>query len=341
MAKFKPLIHPWNQVIWRNLTLEAERSTHAFMFCGEPGLGKRSLALALAHFIMTEPNSQSESLFNAASHPDLHIVMPEIESDDGWLGQNAQRYLEKHGGKPRKQITIDQIRRLNDALATHPHISKTRLIVLYSCEKMNRNASNALLKKLEEPPAHTLFILVSDELARVPATIRSRCSLVNYRAPSFESAKTWLQQQDIIKDQEIDNYLSMSNNQPLAAIDLYQSDYIDVLKTVFTDVNKLWTQQIDATQAAKSWLGQSGIVVVDILQKLCTDILKFKLSEAPKQVFFPVQKSWVAKIANKLDSESLLALMDELTTAKSLLSTTVDELLVLESISVKVSRLPA
>ena len=341
MTDFEPLIHPWNQDIWQTLTLESERSNHAFLFSGEQGLGKRSMALALAHFLMTEPHSQSESLFNAASHPDLHIVMPEAEADDAWLGQYAQRYFEKHGGKPRKQITIDQVRRLNSALETHPHISHTRIIVLFSCEKMNRNAFNAILKRLEEPPAHTLFILLSDELARVPATIRSRCSLVNFRAPSFEIAKAWTQQQNIIEEQDIDTYLSMSNNQPLAAISLYQSGYIDVLKSVFTDVNNLWTQRTDATQTAKNWMGQSGLTVVDILQKLCADILKFKLSDSPNHVFFPVQRSWIAKIANKLDKQNLLALIDELNTAKSLLSTTVDELLVLESISVKVSRLPA
>ena len=341
MAKFEPIIHPWNQEIWQGLTLEPERSNHAFIFCGENGLGKRSLALALAHFLMTEPHSQSESLFNAASHPDLHIVMPEIEADDAWLGQNAQRYFEKHSGKPKKQITIDQIRRLNGALDTHPHISKTRLIIIFSCEKMNRNASNALLKRLEEPPAQTLFVLVSDELARVSATIRSRCSLVNFRAPSFESAKAWLQQQNLIKDEELEGYLSMSNNQPLAAIDLYQSAYIEVLKSVFGDVNNLWTRKIDPTQAAKSWLGHNGTMVVEILQKLCADILKFTLSESPQQVFFPVQKSWVGKVAPKLSRPALLSLMDELNTAKSLLTTTVDELLVLESIGVKVSRLPA
>ena len=341
MTNFEPLIHPWNQEIWQSLTLEPERSNHAFIFCGEGGLGKRSLAIALSHFLMTEPHSQSESLFNAASHPDFHVIMPECESEQDWLGQNALRYFEKHSGKPKKQITIDQIRRLNSALETHPHISKTRLIVLFSCEKMNRNASNALLKKLEEPPAQTLFVLLSDELARVPATIRSRCSLINFRAPSFDLAHAWLEQQKIIPEADLTSYLSMSNNQPLTAISLYQDEYIEVLKSVLGDVNSVWTRKTDAAQAAKNWLGLGGLVVVDILQKLCSDILKFKLSDTPAKVFFPVQKSWIAKIGPKLSKQNLLELIDELNAAKSLLNSTVDELLVLESIVIKVSRLPA
>ena len=341
MADFQATVHPWNQELWQSLTAESVRSNHAFLFTGENGLGKRSLGLALAHFLMTEPHSQSESLFKAASHPDLHIVMPEFEAKEDWLGQTAQRYFDKHSGKPKKQIIIDQIRRLNEALETHPHISKIRIICLFSCEKMNRNASNALLKKLEEPPAQTLFILVSDELARIPATIRSRCSLVNFRAPSFDSAKSWLVQQNVIPEDDLDTYLSMSNNHPLAAIDLYQSDYISVLKSVLGDVNNLWMRKTDATQAAKNWFDQSGIVAIDILQKLSADILKFTLTSSPEQVFFPVQKTWVAKTAPKLSREKLLELIDELSRAKSLLNTTVDELLVLETIGVKVSRLPA
>ena len=73
MSKFSPTIHPWNQDVWQNLTMEPERANHALLFNGNSGLGKRDLALALAHFVLTDTHSQSESLFSAGSVSYTHL----------------------------------------------------------------------------------------------------------------------------------------------------------------------------------------------------------------------------------------------------------------------------
>jgi DNA polymerase-3 subunit delta' len=341
MIKFTPTIHPWNQEIWQNLTLEPERSNHALLFNGDAGLGKRDLALALAHLVITGSHNQSESLFNGGSHPDLHVLMPESAVEDNLLGAFAKRYLEQHSGKPKKTISIDQVRRLSQSLDTHPHISTHRLILIFHAETMNRNASNALLKSLEEPPANTLFIIVTDELSKLVKTIRSRCSLVNFRQPDFASAKAWLELDGRLPSSDIDTYLSMSNNQPLEAIRLFNDDYLGALKTVFTDVNNLWMSRAEVTQVAKNWQSLGSAKAVDILQKLATDLLRSSLSESPESVFFPVQKSWVSSVSAKLSRAKIVLLHDELNYAKRMLATTVDELLVLETLSNNFSKLPS
>jgi DNA polymerase-3 subunit delta' len=340
MSNFVPVIHPWNQEIWQNLTLEPERANHALLFNGDAGLGKQDLAFALAHFVMTDSHSQSESLFNAGSHPDLHVIMPECEVTEGLLGDFAKRYLETHSGKPKRAINIEQIRRLSTAMVTHPHISAHRVILIFNAETMNRNAANALLKSLEEPPQNTLFIIVSDELSKLAKTIRSRCSLVNFRQPDFQSAKAWLELDGRLPSDQIDTYLSMSNNQPLEAIRLFETGYLESLKAVFTDVNNLWMRRAEITSVAKTWQAIGSGSVVDILQKLSTDLLRSMLTDEPNSVFFPVQQSWVKSSSNKISKESLLQLIDELNYSKKMLSTTVDELLVLETVSNKVSKLP-
>lgn len=341
MARFSPTIHPWNQDIWQSLTLEPERSNHALLFNGDAGLGKKDLALALAHFVLTDTHSQSETLFQAASHPDFHVIMPESEVKDDLLGDFAKRYLEHHSGKPKKTITIEQIRRLSQSMDTHPHISVHRLILIFYAETMNKNAANALLKSLEEPPANTLFIIVSDELSKLAKTVRSRCSLVNFRQPDFESAKAWLKLDGRLPASDIDTYLSMSNNQPLKAIRLHQDDYLGALKIIFTDVNNLWMKRAEVTQVAKNWHDLGSAKSVDILQKLATDLLRNALTESPKNVFFPVQQSWVSSVSSKFSKAKILAVVDELNYAKRMLSTTVDELLVLETLSNKFCKLPA
>ena len=337
---YSPTIHPWNQQLWQSLTLESGRSNHALLFNGDIGLGKQDLAFSLAHFVLTQSQGQSLSLFDAGSHPDLHIIMPEAFVGDNLLDQYAQRYLQTHGGKPRANITIDQIRTLNGTLTTHPHIAQNRIILIMHADTMNRNAANALLKSLEEPPSNTLFILVSNEVSKLAKTVRSRCSLINFTAPDYEHGHAWLSAQGDLAKTDIDSHLAMANNSPLLALQMYENDYLSALKSVFTDVNNLWTQRTEATQVAKSWQDVGSLKSIDILQKLSTDILRCTLSENPSSVFFPVQKSWVQSVAPKLSITKLLDAIDELIYAKRLLSTTVDELLVLETVSIKFSRLP-
>jgi len=341
MSRFNPTIHPWNQEIWQNLTLEPERSNHALLFCGGTGLGKQDIAFALAHFTLTETHSHSAGLFDAGSHPDLHVIMPEDQIGENLLGQYAQRYIEAHNGKPKRTITIEQIRMLSQAMTTYPHISSHRVILILCAETMNRNSENALLKSLEEPPANTLFVVVSDEVSKLAKTIRSRCSLINFKTPDRQRAEQWLSSQGILPSEQISTHLAMANNHPLQALALFKSDYLNSLKSVFTDVNGLWTQRSEVTQVAKNWQKIGGVRSVDILQKLAIDLLRCRVSEDPETVFFPIQKSWVLSVSEKLSKDRLLDLLDELVYAKRMLATTVDELLVLETLSSKCRSLPA
>lgn len=347
-------IHPWNQEIWQQLTLEPERANHALLLHGNRGLGKKDIAAALAHFVLTENHDQSQSLFEAGSHPDLHVIAPEamldslrnetgsaaISATQSVMATFAERYIEAHSGKPRKAITIDQIRKLSGALSTHPHISQHRVIVIYAAETMNRNAANALLKSLEEPPANTLFLLVTDDVSTLPKTIRSRCSLLSFKAPDRDAALSWLSLQKCIPEEELDTYLSIANNHPIRAIELFESGYLSDLKALLTDVNHMWMRRIEITGAAKKWQTLGVDVSIDILHKLATDLLRFQLTETPNELFFPVQKSWVQSSSAKIDRQRLFDMLDEINQAKRLLATTVDPLLVLENVAQRTFKLP-
>lgn len=352
MVAFVPQIHDWNQPMWERLVAEQARSNHALLFCGPTGLGKLDAAFALAHHLITANHPQSLSLFNAASHPDFHVVMPEdkmlslvdLEADANQSVdirvEFAKRYLEQHNAKPRRAITIDQVRKLTAALTTHPHISSQRVILIGWADTLNRNAANALLKNLEEPPANTIFIVVTAEISKLPQTVRSRCSLIHFRTPEGATAKAWLEQQGELPSHEVANHLAMANNQPLLALKLYRNGYISTLKSVFNDVNGLWNARRQPLEVAKTWQELGGLECVEILQKLCVDLLRSKLSKEPPVVFFPVQQTWVQSVCNKLSSKKLVAAIDSLAEAKRLLGTTVDELLVLETLSAEMRLLP-
>ncbi len=347
MANSSPTIHPWNSELWAQLTVDGEadqRRNHALLFSGHTGLGKLDLAFAYAQHLITHNHQQSAALFSAGSHPDMHLLMPEIEvqslPEGNLMALFAARYIEPNSGKAKRVLSIEQVRRLSEALTTHPHIAQHRVILISHAETLNRNAANALLKSLEEPPAKTVFILVSDEISKLPKTIRSRCSIVSFRAPTQALASEWLAAQNKLPAHEIEPHLAMANNQPLHALRLFDDSYVETLKVVFNDVNGLWNRRRQVVEAAKNWQDVGGIRSVEILQKLCADLLRYRLSKQPADIFFPVQQNWVETTAPKLSLPELLSTIDALAEARRLLGTTVDELLVLETVSHKVSQMP-
>ena len=182
--------------------------------------------------------------------------------------------------------------------------------------------------------------MVTNEISQVTKTIRSRCSLVNFRAPSTAHAQAWLEQQNAIPHDEIGNYLSMANNHPLKAIEYFESNYVESLRQVLTDVNNLWNKSSNAIQVAKSWQEIGSLTSLDILQKLHSDILKHCLTDTPSTVFYPIQQPWIRKISKKLNKSKVIEAYDALVEAKKLVQTSVDDLLLLETVSNRVRTLP-
>lgn len=337
-------IHPWNEELWAQLKQPQERQNHALLFNGHPGLGKRALAFAFAEHLIGQGGPQNTQLLSAGSHPDLHVLMSELRlqelDPESPSRVFAERYFEAHGGKPRRNLTIDQVRQLAEALTTHPHISSTRVVLFADADSLNQNAANALLKNLEEPPANTVFILVADELAKLPKTIRSRCSLIDFRAPQARVGQAWLKAQTNIPAHEIDSHLAMAGNQPLLAKELYENGYVESLKSVFTDINALWSRRAGALEIAQKWQKLGGLQSLSIVHKLCADLLRCQFNAEPSDLFFPVQEAWVRSSAAKLARDQLLVTIDKIAETKRLLATTVDELLALEQVAIQVQNLP-
>lgn len=356
MPNFNPVIHPWNQQIWQDLTSEQERKTHALLFSGLSGLGKADLAQAYAHYILTDNDHQSEQLFQAGSHPDFHVLMAEDKIADDLVGEVARRYIETHTGKAKKIITIEQVRRLNAAITTHPHIAQSKVILILDADKMNVNAANALLKSLEEPPSQTLFLLVSDEKETLPKTIISRCNILNFRIPEQNAAKAWLSHQQGFggdssngnssndsssngNNNEPANFLAMAGGRPLAAVNMLETDYIGQLKTIFTQVNALWGRQQNAVAVAKNWQTAGGAGVVLVIQKLLADLLRCHFSAKPAELYYPVQKSWLDKMTQHMPVDGLFKVWDKTHEIQKMISSPVDELLLLEDLAISVGNL--
>jgi DNA polymerase-3 subunit delta' len=141
---------------------------HAWLLTGPPGIGKASVAQALARFVLTDGKGAPHpalALIEAGSHPDLRIL---------------QRGLNDRGAL-RAEIVVEQIRDLQSLFQSKPGLGGWRVVVVDAADEMNRSAANAFLKNLEEPPQKTLFLLVSHSPVRLLPTIRSRCRTLRFQ----------------------------------------------------------------------------------------------------------------------------------------------------------------
>lgn len=328
-------VHPWNQTLWQRLTKDLSQAPQALLLSGIKGLGKRQLATQYASLLLG-----ADEVFYHGNHPDCHVLMAQNKLLEGQLlSDYALRYIEpiKGKAKPKTVITVAQIRKLITQITQHAQMSGQKVIIIDGADKMNNNAANALLKTLEEPVSKTSFILVCDAIERLPATIKSRCVVIPMRAPDAEIGLQWLSQQT--NDAAAKSYLSMAGRAPLAALELSKNETIVTIREIFTSLNGLLARHKTPLDTAKDWQAFPAKEVADMLQKLLVDA--FKLSTVAPQspacsnddLFFPVQRDWIEKIANLTGKITLSKTYDAVTDAKRLLDTPADNKLILESLA--------
>jgi DNA polymerase-3 subunit gamma/tau len=128
-------------------SIENKHIAHAYIFAGSRGTGKTSVARIFAKEIGTTPNDITE--IDAASN-----------------------------------TGVDDIRALNESVNTLPFESKYKVYILDEAHMLSKSAWNALLKTIEEPPKHVIFIFATTEANKIPETIISRCQMFSFKKPT-------------------------------------------------------------------------------------------------------------------------------------------------------------
>lgn len=158
------------------------RLHHGWLLTGPRGVGKATLAWRAARFLLATPDPGRGGLFGDAPDtpetldvdPDTPAARRVLAGSDPGLYHIARRVNDKTG-RLRDFIVAEDVRDLNRFLQLSAADGGRRAVILDSADEMNVQAANALLKMLEEPPAHTTFFLISHQPARLLPTIRSRC----------------------------------------------------------------------------------------------------------------------------------------------------------------------
>ncbi|MFA5652222.1 MAG: DNA polymerase III subunit gamma/tau [Candidatus Paceibacterota bacterium] len=151
-AKFKEVLGQDHIVKVLESSIINGNIAHAYIFAGARGTGKTSVARILAKEIGTSANDISE--IDAASN-----------------------------------TGVDDIRALNESVSTLPFESKYKVYILDEAHMLSKSAWNALLKTIEEPPKHVIFILATTEANKIPETIISRCQTFSFKKPTQKVLK--------------------------------------------------------------------------------------------------------------------------------------------------------
>ena len=172
----KTLLDSWN----------SGRMPHAWLIAGRHGIGKATLAYRVARYVLSQGAGQGTGLFgedpmatgSLAVDP-AHPVCRQINASGHPDMLTIERSINPNTKKLRGEIVVDDVKRLSSFLSLTTAAGEWRVVIVDAADEMNRNAANALLKGLEEPPAKTLFLLLGHAPGRLLPTIRSRCRMLN------------------------------------------------------------------------------------------------------------------------------------------------------------------
>lgn len=167
---------------------------HAWLLAGPRGVGKAHFARAAAARVLAQaagPQFDAPGLDTPEDHPIAKLIAAGSHPDMRWL----QRLEKEKGEGLARDITVKQVRDLGEFMGMTSALSPWRVAVIDSMDEMNKEASNALLKMLEEPPPNTVFLLVSHAPGRLLPTIRSRCRRLQFQPLDDDAMTSVLEQQ--------------------------------------------------------------------------------------------------------------------------------------------------
>ena len=293
--------------VWGSLQAQRGRLPHALLIIGQRGLGKFELGQAFAKSLLCEnplPSSLSCgkclacNWFEQGNHPDYRLLQPQALA--------AEPEMEEGKKKASQQITIDQVRGLDEFFTVGTHRAGLRIILVNPADAMNRNTANALLKTLEEPAPNTLFLMISSEPLRLLPTIRSRCQTVPVGMPPATLCAVALAQEGLTQAEQ---WLALAGGSPGVALELAASGkdgWLELLtrRLAASEFEPLGLAA-ELDKVVKESKGRLALKsIVEALQKWLID-LTFVSNGLPIRYFLP-QQDTISGLAAMIPPEHLV-----------------------------------
>ena len=267
-----------------------EKVVNSYLFLGSEGIGKKYVALQFAKALncLEGEAEKGEACDHCSSckkidhavHHDVLLIEPE--------GQN---------------IKVDQVRQLQRDLAYRPYEGKRRVCILTAADRMAPNMSNILLKTLEEPPLHTVIILLANNSRSILPTILSRCQPVRFNPLPIPLVSKWLMEGRGFNETEAHLLASLSEGSPGKALEIQE----EIRQIPREELLKDWVGLKSISfERIGGWVGslpsqrENLLLILEVAKTLLRDLVMVKiLKKRPMlihsdllQVMVPMAMNW-------------------------------------------------
>lgn len=360
------------------LSADSDRIPHAQLFVGPEGSGALPMALAYAQYVLCEKkNTENKELVRAChlkcgsiSHPDMHFAFPVANSDKIKSHAVSNHYMEEwrefvsaqpYGNlfdwyrliridKKQGLIGVDEAQDIVKKLSLKAYEGGYKVMLIWMAEKMNRTASNKLLKLLEEPPEKTVFILLAEDEEQLIQTIRSRCQILHFPPLSEEHIIRGLVKEGLTRE-EAYRIAQEANGNYNKALDLMNNDSEDL---VFEKWFVQWVRSAFKAKGNKSaihelimWseeVAKTGRETQKKFLQFCLAIFRQALLinyEVEELAFMRIhlEEFELKKFAPFVHENNILDIVDEVESAMYHIERNGNSKIVLTDLSIKLTRL--
>ena len=304
---FNMIIGHHRPIMWLQTAVKTDHLGHAYLFHGEPAIGKRQTAMALTQLLHCE-RPQLDSTPDAcgtcrschqveqAIHPDCLIIEPE------------------DGQKQNPKIKIDQIRAIEHLVIYRPLVGSHKVCLIDEADTMTTEAANALLKTLEDPPDHCLFLLISSRPEHLLPTIRSRCIALRFSPLPVGAIDEFLRQHSSMEPSDAKLVATFSEGRLGQALHLDPEELKVKLRQywalLFGEHLTSATQVFDISES----LVKSNQVpeAIHWFQQGLRDLLLISLGESNSPMLYRDQKTALCQLAQRITPSAIVELSQEL-----------------------------
>jgi DNA polymerase-3 subunit delta' len=276
--------------------IKTDKVVHSYLFLGNEGIGKKQVALQFSKALncLGDSAETGEACDRCLScrkvddglHPDVLLLEPENYT-----------------------LKVEQVRQMQRDLAYRPYEGRRRVCIITAADRMAPNMSNTLLKTLEEPPLHTVIILLANNPRLLLPTILSRCQAVRFNPLPASLVAQWLVKEKGFGEEEAHLLASLSEGSPGRALALQEElgeiPRVDMLKgwlgvsSLSLEAMEQWAESLPSDR-------EHLVSVLEVGKTLLRDLVVVKAVQDPSKLIHGDLREEMEPIAARWDLHSLL-----------------------------------
>jgi len=286
---FKDILGHQRPIILLQRAIKNEKVVNSYLFLGSEGIGKKYVALQFAKALncLGKESEGGDACDHCSSckkidhalHPDVLVIEPE--------GQ---------------YIKVDQVRQMQRQLAYKPYESRHRVCILTAADRMAPYIPNTLLKTLEEPPLHTVIVLLANSSRFILPTILSRCQTIRFNPLPIPLLSKWLMEGKGFNEAEAHLLASLSEGSPGKALEIQEEIHqipreellIDWIGLKSLPIERMWNW-VESLPSQRENL----LLMLEVAKTLLRDLVVVKtLKKEPNLIhsdLLPVMEPMAAK----------------------------------------------